>query len=224
MLHRQFRSSRRRHSAQDNSVYQAQPRDVLTCGRSIGQENEREARGDVLAQTEPPSVLTGVGETLTLKTKTARAVGTQKAKDSKPKGDYKVFRPLRRANGISPPTSFGELSKAEQKISNLDGESRNDHRNVLIVQDGYSYWLQSCHTQIVSGLTTERLIITTTSLHRQITDKLGFGHTKNKVPKNVASQKISQYRSSALTIKTNTWKGKHPRACRYEFVLGDVPL
>ena len=46
-------------------------------------------------------------------------------------------RPLSRATGISPPTSSGDLITADEK-------SRNDNRNALIVQDGYSYWIQSC--------------------------------------------------------------------------------
>ena len=37
------------------------------------------------------------------------------------------------ADGILPPTSL-----------NLDDESINDHQNALIVQDGSSYWIQSC--------------------------------------------------------------------------------
>ena len=32
---------------------------------------------------------------------------------------------------------------ADRKILNLDDESRNDHPNAIIVQDGYTCWLQS---------------------------------------------------------------------------------
>ena len=52
-------------------------------------------------------------------------------------------RPLRRAVGIQPPTTLGELLTTDPQILNLDDESRNDHSNALIVQDGYSHWLQS---------------------------------------------------------------------------------
>ena len=47
-------------------------------------------------------------------------------------------RPLERADGVSPPTSLGELITADHTILNLDDEVRNDHRNALIVYDGYS--------------------------------------------------------------------------------------
>ena len=64
----------------------------------------------------------------------ARVIGTKRANDSKPKGDHHVFmhcpddpngdvgqvtkttgasRPLKRADGISPPTSFGTLITAD---------------------------------------------------------------------------------------------------------------
>ena len=57
--------------------------------------------------------------------------------------DDQDHTPLKRADGITPPTTIGELITAEHTIRNLDDESRNDHGNALIVQDGYSYWLQS---------------------------------------------------------------------------------
>ena len=49
-------------------------------------------------------------------------------------------RALIRADGISPPTSLGELIRADYKIYN---EPRYDHRNALIVQEGFSNWIQS---------------------------------------------------------------------------------
>ena len=49
-------------------------------------------------------------------------------------------RPLKRAGGIS----LGDLITADHKTLTLDDGSRNGHGNALIVQDGYSYWLQSC--------------------------------------------------------------------------------
>ena len=39
-------------------------------------------------------------------------------------------------------TSIGDLITADHKILNLDEESRHDHPNALIVQGGYSYWIQ----------------------------------------------------------------------------------
>ena len=58
-------------------------------------------------------------------------------------------RLLRCADGISPPASCGGLTKADQKTLNLDDESRNDHQNAFIVQDGYSHWIQmsSCENK-----------------------------------------------------------------------------
>ena len=44
--------------------------------------------------------------------------------------------PLTRIEGMPPPTSLGELITADHKILNLDDESKQDHRNALIVQDG----------------------------------------------------------------------------------------
>ena len=41
--------------------------------------------------------------------------------------------PLKRAGGISPPTSLGALFTADHKIFNLDSGSRNDHWNAVIV-------------------------------------------------------------------------------------------
>ena len=41
-------------------------------------------------------------------------------------------RHVKCADGISPPTSFGELMTADRNILNLGDESRNDHRNALI--------------------------------------------------------------------------------------------
>ena len=51
--------------------------------------------------------------------------------------------PLERADGISPPTSFGDLITADHRILNLDDESSNDHQNSLIAQDEYSNWLKN---------------------------------------------------------------------------------
>ena len=52
-------------------------------------------------------------------------------------------RPLKRADGTSPPISFRERFTEHYTILNLDDESRNDQRNALIVQDGCSCWLPS---------------------------------------------------------------------------------
>ena len=56
-------------------------------------------------------------------------------------------RPLKRADGISLPTTFGELTTADRKILNLDDGSRNDHQHAVIVQDGYSHLLLSNPTK-----------------------------------------------------------------------------
>ena len=42
---------------------------------------------------------------------------------------------------VSPPTSLGDLITSDHKILNLDDESRNDHWNAFIVQDGYPHWM-----------------------------------------------------------------------------------
>ena len=128
---------------------------------------------DLIASTEP---LSNVGgdfyiKALTPKTNQISALGTEKAHDSKPKADHNdsriskinlncevcgmtktthvrfTSRPLKRVDGISPPTSFGELATADNNNSNLDGESRHDHGNALIVQHGHSCWLQSYPTE-----------------------------------------------------------------------------
>ena len=101
----------------------------------------------------------------------ASVIGTKRANDFKPKGDHNAFthfpkyrnceacrmtkttratgkhRPLKRTDGIPPSTTLGELTAADHKILDLDGKSRNNHRNALIVQDGYSYGLQSYPTK-----------------------------------------------------------------------------
>ena len=46
--------------------------------------------------------------------------------------------PLKRSGGNPPPTAFGEHFTAYHKILNLDGVSRNDHRNAVVVQERYS--------------------------------------------------------------------------------------
>ena len=40
-------------------------------------------------------------------------------------------------------TSFGKQTAADHKIFNREKESRNDHRNPLMVRDGFSYWTQT---------------------------------------------------------------------------------
>ena len=84
-----------------------------------------------------------------------KSAGTKRMNDSKPNESTMCSRmtkstrarcknrPLIRADGISPPTSLGELIAADNKVLNFKNESRNDHRNALNVQDEYSYWLQS---------------------------------------------------------------------------------
>ena len=56
------------------------------------------------------------------------------------------YRPLKGADGISPATPLGDLITTDHKILNLDDESRHVRPNALIVQDGYSFWLQSYPT------------------------------------------------------------------------------
>ena len=51
-------------------------------------------------------------------------------------------RPLRRAGEKPLPATFGKQIAAAHAIFNLDNESKNDHRNDLIAQDEYSYWIQ----------------------------------------------------------------------------------
>ena len=50
-------------------------------------------------------------------------------------------RPLKRVDGIPPPTSSGNFMTAHTTNLNLNDESRYDHWNALIVQDGYTYLL-----------------------------------------------------------------------------------
>ena len=59
-------------------------------------------------------------------------------------------RPLKRPDEISPPISFGQLLTVGNKILNLVDESRKDHRNALIVQDGYSYWSHGSLTKCIA--------------------------------------------------------------------------
>ena len=63
-------------------------------------------------------------------------------------------RPLKRADGISLPTTFGELTIADRKVLNLDDGSRNDHQHAVIVQDGYSHLLQSNPTKSTTAQET----------------------------------------------------------------------
>ena len=93
------------------------------------------------------------GDALALKTKRRPRFGDRKANDSKPKGDQHVFthfpkdpncqvcrmikttrarcknRPLRRADGISPPTHSENFMTVGRSTLNLEKGSRNAHRN-----------------------------------------------------------------------------------------------
>ena len=131
-----------------------------------------EARSGPLAGATPLSVVPDAGrreggeETVAPKPQTSSVLGKKNANDSKPKADHDLFmhfledpnceicrgdwtararrknRRPRRADGLSPPTTLGDLITANHKILNLDDSSRNDHRNAVIVRDGYSYWLR----------------------------------------------------------------------------------
>ena len=75
---------------------------------------EKEAREDHIAGTGPPSVVTDVGGDPHAKDERVSVIGTQRVNDPKPKGNRNVFtkttrtrcktRPLKRTDGISPPT------------------------------------------------------------------------------------------------------------------------
>ena len=136
----------------------------------------------------------------TLKTKRSTKLRQRKPAIPTPKGDHNVFTylpkdpncevyqmtktaratcktgPLKRAGGISLPTSLGALLTSDHKIFNLDSGSRNDHLNALIVQDRDSYWLQtnpttSRHAQETASCFVEILASTPRGrrdLHRQL--------------------------------------------------------
>ena len=72
---------------------------------------------------------------------------------------------------------LGQLITADHRIMNIDNEPRNDFRNAHIVQDGFSYWLQSSPTRSTDEksqhLVRGRRFLTTVpelgqDLHRQI--------------------------------------------------------
>ena len=50
---------------------------------------------------------------------------------------------MKRVYGIAPSTQFGELITADQKILNVENESRCGHKNAVIVQDDFTNSIQS---------------------------------------------------------------------------------
>ena len=60
--------------------------------------------------------------------------------------------PCRRRNGeaVRRAEKFGDLITANHKVLNEDGESRNNHRYAVVVQDLTTQWLQSylCKTKL----------------------------------------------------------------------------
>ena len=103
----------------------------------------KESGGDTVARKEPPSVVTHVGKTnRNMDKATVCSRISQQTRIARRRAPDAKNRSLRRADGISPPTIFGELLTADHKILNLDDGSRNDHWNALIVQDVYSCQLK----------------------------------------------------------------------------------
>ena len=112
---------------------------------------EHKSLGDPVAGTVLPSVVTDAGVRPYAKDSRANVmVRDQKvfsrifqqirivknAGKPRPTGARCKNRPKKRADGISHQTSLGEIITADQEILSLDDESRKDHWNALIVQDG----------------------------------------------------------------------------------------
>ena len=47
------------------------------------------------------------------------------------------IKPKKRVYGTAPPTKFGDLITADHKILNVENESRDGHKNTLVVQDDF---------------------------------------------------------------------------------------
>ena len=66
--------------------------------------------------------------------------------------------PCRRRTGEALPRAekFGDLIKADHKILNEEGESRNNHRYAVVVQDLATQWIQSYPCKTKTSQETEK--------------------------------------------------------------------
>ena len=66
--------------------------------------------------------------------------------------------PCRRRTGDAVPraTEFGDLITADHKVLNEEGESRNNHRYAVVVQDLATQWIQSYPCKTKTSQETER--------------------------------------------------------------------
>ena len=66
--------------------------------------------------------------------------------------------PCRRRTGEAVPRAekFGDLITADHKVLNEDGESRNNHRYSVVVQDLATQWIQSHSCKAKTSQETEK--------------------------------------------------------------------
>ena len=63
----------------------------------------------------------------------------------------------RRSNGVMlRAENFGDLITADHKVPSEEGESRNNHRYAVVVQDLATQWLQSCPCKTKSSKETQK--------------------------------------------------------------------
>ena len=94
--------------------------------------------------------------------------------------------PCRNSTGDAVPCAenFGDIKTADHKVLNEDGESRNNHRYAVVVQDLATQWIQSYPCKTKTSQETERGLRKfleasektnhcTSTLHRSVTSGIG---------------------------------------------------
>ena len=71
----------------------------------------------------------------------------------------KTRAPCRERTGAAIPRAeiFGDLLKAGHKVLNEEGESQNNHRYVVVVQDLATHWIQSYPCKTKTSQETEKI-------------------------------------------------------------------
>ena len=77
---------------------------------------------------------------------------------AKPASEPRLQNPCRKRTGEAEPRAekLGDLITADHKVLNEQGESRNNHRNSVVVQDLATQWIQSYPCKTKTSQKTER--------------------------------------------------------------------